>query len=599
MYFNADDAQPKFKYSCTIFDNYRFEHNSLMLPPSLPPSFPPSPSSYSYSNRSSSNSLFSVNSDEFQRTGTRSDDSDVACNSIGTDFDSERDMLHEKEDREYAIEQQYITDQFCRHQLRSINSIVRMSSEDIAIALSSDRVSKKRKSQLIKDIQTVLATTEMSKDIANAKQRIVNFACAQEKYFKATLFGSGAIHLAGIKLKGMNFEGIDLSRAELSEADLTAANLRGANLFGANLRKANLTRAVLRESNLCRANLTNANLTSADLIDAYLINADLNNADLSGVVLDKINWMQVKCTAFIQEGECYESSDAEPDNENVDVVDSEDENELSEDGEWLGNSQNTPDWNNEKRSIAPIVLPPNYSTVMLSGSACFRDLEITNTNYSGVKFRFANFSGVSLSGVNFSRADLSNANFSGADLHRVNFNNANLSGVDFNGAYFDETDLSNAYLSGAKLARTNLNMTQLNPYVLDMLTPLSEINEIPLYLDFSHISTTFNPDNFKRPGNTSDGFVSPKIARSVSTLTLNPSIVEPQAESPKSPMVLPLVPPSKQISPSSRRIRQTTSTLLNPPELSGLPSKPPSLWQRFIAAIKTFFNFRFGRQSRY
>jgi len=109
------------------------------------------------------------------------------------------------------------------------------------------------------------------------------------------------------------------------------------------------------------------------------------------------------------------------------------------------------------------------------------DIDLSNTNLSGIDFTGtvlvganlanANLVGANLSGINFTGtvlvgANLANANLDGVDLLGKNLSGTNLSGVDLSGIDFTGTILVGANLANANLAGADLSGKDLTGTVL-------------------------------------------------------------------------------------------------------------------------------------
>lgn len=90
-----------------------------------------------------------------------------------------------------------------------------------------------------------------------------------------------------------------------------------------------------------------------------------------------------------------------------------------------------------------------------------RDLDLSNTDLSGM-----DFSNATLNNINLSKANLSNANFTKAYLYNVNLSGANVSNANFNGARLSRVNLLFANLFNANLENTFLEFTKFTSTIL-------------------------------------------------------------------------------------------------------------------------------------
>jgi uncharacterized protein YjbI with pentapeptide repeats/beta-lactamase regulating signal transducer with metallopeptidase domain len=88
---------------------------------------------------------------------------------------------------------------------------------------------------------------------------------------------------------------------------------------------------------------------------------------------------------------------------------------------------------------------------------CTSGCDLSDKDFSGMKFDNGNFGGSDLSNVKFRGASLRNVGFEGATLDNAHFEGADLTGARFNGASVDGTHFENAKLAGATFVGTDLS----------------------------------------------------------------------------------------------------------------------------------------------
>lgn len=188
---------------------------------------------------------------------------------------------------------------------------------------------------------------------------------------------------------------------DLLIVEILRGNARGQDLSHTTLKGTNLSKADLYKTILRKADLSNANLRGADLRGADLRGANLIDAELSGADLRR------------------------------------------------------------SKMDTSTQISDKWRAVWVLVSGYVPDIDLTNSDLSGVELLGVDLRQADLMGADLSGASLREVDLSGADLRE-----ADLSGANLSEAFLMEADLSKADLSGANLARADLSEAILSEAIL-------------------------------------------------------------------------------------------------------------------------------------
>ncbi|WPH21115.1 DUF2169 family type VI secretion system accessory protein [Variovorax paradoxus] len=260
-------------------------------------------------------------------------------------------------------------------------------------------------------------------------------------------------HAQGGTFRDWDLTGADLSGMELEGADFRGALLERANLTGTRLGRADLSDAVLAHSTLLLTDLAGANLSRANLGACRIEKADFSDAELSDVVfsrarIDETSWRRARIDGVMLEEAAIGALDFSGAHAaSVLLFRQRDLRQCSFAGVRFGQC---------------VFLECDLSGVDFSnatiGKCAFVTVAAQRASFKGLRIESGCFvKGCVLTGADFSQAHLAAMNFRGVEASGTVFRGARLQGSDFS-----ESDLSNADFRGADARQTRFVRARLN-----------------------------------------------------------------------------------------------------------------------------------------